>query len=501
MPKPPYTWLLIIICLSTIVNISALRKGHSWADDSALYIAQSKSIVEGTTAELLAQNIYAMSHSTFPIGPDLAPWGLPIILSPIYALFGLNFLLMKLAGIMFFELSLVVLFHLFIGRVDNILTLSGIGFFAFHPLILLLNDHILSDVPYLFFSLVSILLIDRFIVRNKLPNFRSFRLILIGFFIFVTYSIRFIGVVLLVLLFTVQIVSTIRLHHKNFLKSLIFDLSFFLPYLTFAVLEFLMYLSLPYAFSTQASMLRSPNIDLTITLIKNYMNVTSEFFGQYYPLIIYITTIPFVLSGLYKSFKENYVYAIYTILTLTVLVSIPFYQGIRYLIPIFPFFIYYLCSGLQNSPLQFPLISRYLTGRIKLSYIYMAVITCMVCSYSIRNVYANLKNEHVVEGIFSEKSQEMLNFLSNNTNKNDIIVFFKPRFITLLTERQSIMISDFAQILLSDGNYVVLYKPAGNYNQIAPAGKDYSQMHERFPIVFENEDFTIFHLKGRAGDH
>ena len=501
MPKPPYISLLIIICLSILLNISAFRKGHDWADDSALYIAQARSLVEGTTVQLLAQNSYAMSHSTFPIGPDLTPWGLPIILSPIYALFGLNFLLMKLAGIVFFELSLVVLFYLFLGKLDNILALFSIGFFAFHPFVLLLNDYVNSDIPYLFFSFLSILLIESIIIRNKLSDHRFFGQSLIGFFIFTSYSIRSIGIVLLPLLFITQIVSTIRIHPKNFLKYLIYDKLFFLPYLTFTLFEFLMYLLLPYAFSTQVSMISSPNLSSIMALIKNYINVTSEFFGSYYPVIIYGTAVPFVTLGLYKTFRKSYLYALYPLLTLTVLVSVPFSQGIRYLLPVFPFFVYFLCVGLQNSPLHLSLTSKYFIFRLKLSYIYMAIIICLVVLSSVQDVYVNLKNKRVTEGPFTAKSQEMLHFLLDHTSKNDIIIFFKPRFITLLTRRQSIMISDFGQMMRSDGNYVVLYKPPGSYNQISPAGKDYSEMTERYPKVFENGDFTIFRLKSEAAAH
>jgi hypothetical protein len=92
----------------------------------------------------------------------------------------------------------------------------------------------------------------------------------------------------------------------------------------------------------------------------------------------------------------------------------------------------------------------------------------------------------------------MLSFIADHTEKNDIIIFFKPRFITLLTRRQSLMISNFTQLLGSNGSYVVLYKPAGSYNQIAPAGKDYAQLTERFATVYENSDFTIFRLKGEG---
>jgi hypothetical protein len=38
MGRAVYIYLLIIITLSSLLNIFALRKGHDWGDDFALYI-------------------------------------------------------------------------------------------------------------------------------------------------------------------------------------------------------------------------------------------------------------------------------------------------------------------------------------------------------------------------------------------------------------------------------------------------------------------------------
>jgi len=78
------------------MNIFTLEKGHYWGDDFALYIAQAKSLVEGNSEMLLRQNTFAMSHSSYPIGPNLVPWGLPIVFSPIYAISTLNLIPLKI---------------------------------------------------------------------------------------------------------------------------------------------------------------------------------------------------------------------------------------------------------------------------------------------------------------------------------------------------------------------------------------------------------------------
>jgi hypothetical protein len=118
MTRAPYISLFVIIALSTLMNIFALEKGHYWGDDFALYIAQAKSLVEGNPAMLSRQNTFAMSHSSYPIGPNLYPWGLPLILSPIYAIFELDLIPLKIPGLIFFELSLMVIFFMFLGKLN-----------------------------------------------------------------------------------------------------------------------------------------------------------------------------------------------------------------------------------------------------------------------------------------------------------------------------------------------------------------------------------------------
>ena len=468
MTRVAYISLSVIIALSTLMNIFAFEKGHYWGDDFALYIAQAKSLVEGNPEMLLRQNTFAMSHSSYPIGPNLVPWGLPIILSPIYAIFGLNLIPLKIPGLILFELSLIVIFFLFLGKLNSSLTILLASFFAFNPFFLLLNDTVNSDTAYLFFSLLSVFMIQKTIIEQRLSEYRVIRFLLIGFLIFLSCFTRVIGIALLFLLITVQLIHISRTHGINSLKYSMTNKFIWLPYSVFAVFQGITYLLLPSGVGSYFSYIPSINLRSIKNQMYYYATIPSEFFNAYFPSVMYGVTIPFVALGIKRNFKIDYPYVIYAFITLSILVIVPYPGGLRYILPIFPFYIYFFCIGLDSSYLQFHIsIFRFILT-IKPSCIFLGIFICLLVCHSSWVAYIMLNNNHVVDGPFTKTSLEMFNFISNHTDKSDIIIFFKPRILRLLTSRQSLMMTDFSQLMESNSHYLVIRKIRGIHDPIPP---------------------------------
>ncbi len=87
--KNTYTILFILLTLAFIVNISTLKGGHNWENsDFVGYISQTKSLVEGSVDELLSHDKFMIENSTKDTGTLSSPWGFPILLSPVYYMFG-----------------------------------------------------------------------------------------------------------------------------------------------------------------------------------------------------------------------------------------------------------------------------------------------------------------------------------------------------------------------------------------------------------------------------
>jgi hypothetical protein len=510
MINAPYVCLLLIIVVSTLINVVTLEKGHYWGDDFALYIAQAKSLVEGNPDIVSSQNTFAMSHSSYPIGPNLVPWGFPILLSPIYAIYGLDLIVLKIPGLILFELSLIVMFFIFFRKLDTLLTLLLVASFALNPFFILLNDNINSDTSYLFFSLLTILAIQKNVVEKDPSDYTVISFFMIGFLIFLSYSMRIVGTNLIILLVQVYLIKIIRTHGRNFIRYILTDQFFWLPLIVFSIFQTFIDILLPSG--TNSYFLYLPPINLTSIKrqIYYYFTIPSEFFKPYFPSLIYVSTIPFALLGFKNNFNINYLYLIYSFITFSILVIIPYPGGLRYMLPILPFYIYFFCVGLYNSLKCFSIPLFRSTFSFSLSYIFMISIVCLLASHSIWVASIVYDKNYVVDGPFTEVSLEMFNFIVNYTKKTDIIVFFKPRVLRLLTGRQSIMLTSFSQLTESGSHYLVIRKSKGSddiippgYDQISPYSKEFSQISETCPLAFENTDFLIFDVKGlqKLGDH
>ncbi len=106
--------------------------------------------------------------------------------------------------------------------------------------------------------------------------------------------------------------------------------------------------------------------------------------------------------------------------------------------------------------------------------------------------------EHGVENNGPEKitSSKMFEYIRKTSSKNDVIVFFRPRAMTLYTDRRSIMIFDDWNSIVKKGDYLVLNKTRGKYFQFSP--KDVfigtNSFKKSFVLKYENADFAVYRI-------
>src|SRR5215216_3574946 len=153
--------LLIIILIAILLGSSVLTRGHIWGDDFASYVMQAQSILNGTTDKFIEHNAFTIFESSSQIGPIAYPWGYPLILTPAYALKGNHPLTLQLPGILFYCGFLMCLWLLLKLRLTQTESLLLTGLFAVNPLLLGFLDTIASDIPFLFFSTLTLWLMLR----------------------------------------------------------------------------------------------------------------------------------------------------------------------------------------------------------------------------------------------------------------------------------------------------------------------------------------------------
>ncbi len=505
--KKTYVALFLIIIFVFIINMISFKNGHHWGDDFAEYISVTKSIVDGTIDEYMSIYRYRLENSTIWIGKDIY-WGLSLLLSPIYYFFGFDIHVMKIYINLFFLLSLFIVFLLFQDKLRNLQNLLLVAIIGFNPYFFNFKDDIFTDIPYLFFSLLSLFLIKRFIFLNKIWNNKYISYFFIGFVIFFSYLIRPVGIILLPTLLFAQYFQS-RSSSKSFKDFIVTEKYKFIPYVTFFILWLISSWILPGdAISGHSGLILGNNISKIILNIKYYIigfasylpyfSVTFNFFGLGYDkihLILYSIILSLVVLGVIHNIKDDYLFVLYILFNLIILIIFPG-RDKRLLIPLFPFFIYFLLTGFSKISLSFALTKKYHVEKVNAVYVFAIGLTLISLVNISHATYKNIvfNRTEVINGPYSPDSIEMLNYIKENTKEDDAIIFHKPRAMFLYADRKSFAMSreNFTPDMAfnSGAKYVVI-------NKIKYIDFDltFQDFQGKLDCEFENNSFFICNLK------
>ena len=167
-PKIKWMVLAVLIASSGILGYATLTNGNrGWGDDFASYILQARSIVHGDMNQFFEENKFTIEKSSVMLGPIAYPWGLPLLLAPLYKLSGQNMLVLKSINIASFMLFLVAVILCFGQRHSDVYLILFVSLFAFNPVMLAGLNDVLSDIPFLFISTATIMLMGRVIVQKR----------------------------------------------------------------------------------------------------------------------------------------------------------------------------------------------------------------------------------------------------------------------------------------------------------------------------------------------
>jgi 4-amino-4-deoxy-L-arabinose transferase-like glycosyltransferase len=488
MTKYHYALLTLVLIVSAISSFAVLNTGHDWGDDFASYIAQAKSIINGTETIFYEQNSFTIYNSSQVIGPVVYPWGFPLILAPFYYFFGLNPFFLKIPSILCFLLFLMVFFVLIRKSFSSWEAILLVAIMAFNPVILNFLNNILSDIPFLFFSTLSVFLIDRFVSGNQDDTFPSVKGAILGISIFLAVFIRTNGLVLLVTLLGCHIVHAIQHAHSPVgrKKRIV---SYSIPYIVFTILWLLSLVVLPSGESTYISPFSSFSfIGVLKDNLPYYFHLIESFFaGLPSTQVVNGFLLAFLFVGILARLEKDYAIILYSVMAVAVLLVWPFRQGVRFIFPVIPFFLYFSFLGTRTVFSGIKGIYRKLgTASI---YIFWIALFITFAIQSEQLVQSNLATGRYVSGPFDPASAAMFRYIQTQTPANSVIVFFKPRFMNLVTNRKSIMINVCGQ--MTRGDFIVINK-ADSGNQIS--GDEIGACNLKTTLTFENDGFEIYTL-------
>jgi hypothetical protein len=355
-----------------------------------------------------------MEHSEILFGPYLYPCGFPLILSVVYFFAGMNFVIMKWVCALFFIASLPLIYRIFKNSFNEKKYAFVIVIcIALHWYFLTFTDNVLSDLPFFFFSLFSLFLMER--SRTVVKQ------ILLGVVIFYAYLIRDIGIVLIPTLFVFQVQQLIR--EKLSLKKMFLQYS--IPYIIFIFLFILNTWLLPQGGANHYSMVS--DLSFTSRFFVYYTELLSSYlFDCIIPGYLWIPILLLIIAGMYYQGRKSLHILFYVLSVYVICILWPSKQGIRFLFPIIPFILYFMIRGVLM-----------LSTAIKFKYlnILIFVFAALIVFQSQKRVIRFSRED--TNTVQTSEMQELYDSVISNTNENDKIVFENPRVLRLFTDRNS----------------------------------------------------------------
>jgi hypothetical protein len=474
--------LLIIILISLAIGASTLRRGHEWGDDFAWYILQAKSIWEGTIDDFMEVSAFTNYQSTTHLGPLAYPWGYPLIITPFYAVKGINPLVLKLPGLLFYAGFLVCLYFLMRDRLSQTESLLIVSLFAFNPLLLQFLDQILSDIPSLFFTTLALLLMTRHDQRG------IFYHALIGAVVFFVTFLRVTGILLLGCYLIVEFFRLLRYRQNRTAVIEIIRNSFVVCFV-FAFLWIVNLVLFPSGGESYFSQY-TELIEAARRLSVAYFNVFGGFFGEaagwrylYYFLFI------FFLVGAWEKRKQEPIFLLFFGFWMIVHITYPYWQGPRYIFPLLPIFIYFTFQGMKAGISKLPQEHHQMGQRV--FYGFWLLIAGIFLFTSSANAYGNLQNNRTINGPFDPYSREVYDYIKQETPPDSVVIFFKPRVMVIMTDHPTIMSTECDRML--KGDYLVLSRKVGENQQITPENIDACNLS--LNPVLKNNRFVVYQIQ------
>ncbi len=483
---------LTVILLSLLLAFSLLTLDHEWGDDWASYLMQAVAITRGETGEFIERNTFTMRESTRFIGPDAYPWGYPALLAPFTLACGpLDVFCLKFVNLVFFALFLWVFYALLARRLPPLDAALLLAVFAFSPLLLKFQDILISDIAFLFFSTLGLLLIDGV---AQIANLR-YKNILLGLALFFAFFVRTNGILLLPTLFLAQAFSWLQARPRlspDWKRTLSIGL---IPYLVFGLLALANLALFPAGEGSHIERLSVVSLESLADNVSAYFAMPAFFFSDLpYPQIVYGILLPFILGGVVLNFQRDFHLVAYLLLSYILFILWPEQQGIRFLFPLLPLLVYFAFRGMDAA--RFALTDRHPRAGLWLTRGFWLVVAAAFAWTSLGLARGNLAQGRGPYGsVFDPISIEMFEFIEANPPADAVVAFYKPRALRLFTDRDTLLLDDCSALPKAD--YVVLRKSRGAVDQIAPGDIASCNPSTLAMEVFDNEKFIIYRISLR----
>jgi hypothetical protein len=411
IPRRGALILAALIMVIAVFYLLTIRRGNFWGDDYALYVHHAENVAEGRS---YTDTGYVYNPDVPEYGPRAFPPVFPVLLSPIYALFGLNFHAMKIEIVVFFALTLAVVAAYWKRDLDWPYLMVLVAFLGFSPTFWAFKDEVLADLPFLFFFYATALLARS--APREGPAWWKWA-VATGVLLYLTVGTRTVGVTLLGGLMLYD-----WLKYRRITRFAIFAV----------VVCIVLFLAQRQVFGhgeqSYADQLH-PTLTSFIANLKEYPRyfvlLWTRSLGKRFSLVLFGITTVFACLGARLHFRKPIApLEVFLLPYILALLVFPFTQ-LRYLFPLIPFYLYLMLLGLKTLPSM--------VRPVYAKAIFASVVVMIGVSYiaAFRQVTYGVIRQTDGRPSFNE----LCTFIQSHTDPTDVFVFRRSRALSLFTSR------------------------------------------------------------------
>jgi len=471
--------LLLIILAVGGFFLMTLREGHDWGDDFGLYILHARNITQGINYKRTG---YIYNPDFVLVAPQTYPPVFPLLLSPIYKLWGLNLEAMKVGVVGAFLLSLIAIFMALRRCLPWPYLVALLVIVGFNPFIWQFKDNINSDLPFLSLVYLSIFLIDRAYQPDRFDSPRTLDVLLIGITIYLAYGTRSLGLVLLLCLLAYDLLKNRRPTAFAIKVAVITG--------ALVALQSL-FLHSDRAYAGLLSVRLSHTLSHTWEFTSELSGLLAGMTAGPFRLPLFVVMSGLAIIGYFTRIRQRITYyelfpVLYSIPLLILLQPIE----MRYLFPLMPFYLFYAFLGIRA-------VSK--TKEIE-TLAFLAILIVFPIAYSAQ--YARLDYGPISEGITKTETQQLFDYIRKETREDDVFAFRKPKALALFTGRR-------ASALHQDPDDQALWKYLRQIkathllwgpSQLEPDYQEFlrsfiTRNQDRLQETYANADFRLYKIK------
>lgn len=463
--------LVMVVAIGFIAMINHFS-GVDWGDDFALYMRQAKGLAMGNIGEVLSANRYAVENSGWStFSPYNYPWGWPVLITPLYALFGLNYEPIKLLEVVAFCVFLLCFYAIVRRRAGVVGATVVTLLIGLSRSFVGATDTVLSDIPFMGFVGLTLWWLDRCRERGILEE-RRHRLVILGLLLMYTYNIRREGISLVVAVVALHLAvigtRALRARTAKALQEIDWK-AVALPYFTFAGAAAIFHLLLPTVLRPNAQGMGLSNIAARFKYHKDVLAehvglkdpgqaiqlLGSERAGRYALTVLLVLAVMGLAVRLMTHFEQDITLAAYLCAASFVMLVSP-YQESRYLFTLTPLLAYFAYQAL-------PTVAALLTSSGHRLVRLAAIPSALAIAGLVLINSADLKRStdyhrvyhYTVNGPDTPEAVQMFTAVKTLTRGDDVILFFRARAMTLYTDRLAVQGSNLDQLLPRSDWYVM----------------------------------------------